>query len=124
MAEERQKVSAEVSDSQGLVSERLPGNPRTAHVPDNVIELINLAEIEAMWGIGVDRVYRAAERGMLRRYGRPGQRRYYSRAELTSLFGEPKFGPQTPQNRARPNGSDARGGHQQSFELDTAAAAA
>ena len=58
--------------------------------PGDVVTLRNLVEIKAMWDKGWDAVYRAVARGELRAYGRPGRQKYYSEAELTRVFGQPK----------------------------------
>src|SRR6266851_5179914 len=62
---------------------------RRAYAPAEVVALLDLREIKKLWGVGVDRVYRAVERGELRAYGRPGRQKYYAAAEVTACFGEP-----------------------------------
>lgn len=61
----------------------MPGN-RNAKAPDNVVELLNLVEIRKRFGIGHDALWRAAARGFIRAYGRPGRQKYYSAAEIES----------------------------------------
>ena len=83
-----------------------PNSPKSqadyhAHAPKVVIQLLDLREIEALWGFTEDRVYRAVARGQLRAYGRPGRQKYYSEAELISVFGEPPHSPNGPSKRER-----------------------
>lgn len=93
MAEERANNTPESSRSQGS---------RYVASPSNVVLLHDLDEIRAIWGASADRVYRAAARGELHAYGRPGRQKYYSEAELIQAFGEPPNRTQPPvHNRAR-----------------------
>jgi hypothetical protein len=87
--------------------------------PGEVIQLLDLREIEFLWGFTEKRVYGAVARGEVRAYGRPGRQKYYSRAELIATFGEPKNGHLPPAKRERTD----RGSNQQSFERLIAEAA-
>ena len=101
MEPRRAEDTAEVPRSQG---------GKHAASPSNVVLLHDLREIEAIWGVGEDRIYRAVARGQLRAYGRPGRRRYYSAFELMQLLGEPPNGTQPPSVKAprQSNGVDGR----------------
>ncbi len=77
--------------------------------PTNVVSLLDLSEIEAEWGITEYRVYRAAAEGRLRAYGRPGHQKYYSRAELVQVFGEPGDRTQPPHLKRLGKSADVSG---------------
>ena len=84
MESKRQDNNAESLNSQGdsgVSSQQLPGN-RNAKAPKNVIQLVDLVEIKERWGVGPDRVWRAAAQGWIHAYGRPGRQKYYSAAEI------------------------------------------
>lgn len=82
--------------------------------------LHDLDEIHALWGAGAERIYAAAARGELHAYGRPNRQKYYSHAELVRLLGEPRYPRGLNSGKQSRN---AKGGNQQSFDLDVAAAA-
>jgi len=108
MATERQNNSGDSLDSQApTFRSRYAGAPRV------VITLHDLEEVRSLWGIGVDRIYRAVARGLLHAYGRPGRQKYYSEAELVAAFGEPLNGPFRPTR----TGKSPSGGYQQGFEF-------
>lgn len=92
--------------------------------PSNVVLLHDLAEIRELWGASHERVYKAVRDGKLHAYGRPGRQKYYSRAELLAVFGEPTTFDTPPALKRRDNGERAKGGEQQSFELETGSVAA
>jgi hypothetical protein len=77
MAAKLPKNRADVSGSQ---------DRKYVPAPAVVVELLELSEIRERWGIGVDRIYRAVDRGALRAYGRPGHQKYYSAAEVIACF--------------------------------------
>lgn len=89
-------------------------------MPAEVVELLDLREIEAMWGVSENKIYRAVERGDLTRFGRPGRRKFYSLSELVALLGTPKHGPSDVP--AKLSASD-NGRNQQHFEFETSRAA-
>ena len=75
------------------LSSRSPSN-RKFLAPRNVIELVDLDEIHARWGIGERRVYRAAALGLIRAYGRPGRQKYYSADEIAEWLSSSVIGRQ------------------------------
>jgi hypothetical protein len=72
---------------------------------------VSLHQAELMWGISTDGIYAAERRGQLHGL-HIGNRVYFSAAELTSVFGQPKSptSPMPPALRRRHNGSDVTGG--------------
>src|SRR5258708_982806 len=92
---------------------------RYVAAPKDVIQLLDLREIEALWGFSESKVYAAAARGQLRAYGRPGRQKCYSEAELIAAFGTPPNSPKRPSGTEK---SDRGGYHQyEQLRLDPAA---
>ena len=121
---ERQELNAEPPDSQDEFDGRSPGN-RNALAPKELTPLLNLKEIEIMWGAGEDRVYRLVAREEIPVYIRPGGRKYYPQDRLVDCWGEPTYPtrPLTPWRHKQQLGERTKGGNQQSFEYPLADAA-
>jgi hypothetical protein len=107
----RQELNREVPDGQEEFEDRAPGN-RNALAPREATPLLNLREIEEMWGAGEDRVYRLVAREEIPVYGRPGGRKYYPQDRFELAWGKPTFPPRplAPWRHKQQLGERTKGG--------------